>query len=142
VRAGIRHKVPEIPFRIDGVLYDPGDISRFDGEELAFFVRRRDEMLVMRDRQVWAPVVQSMFVSNLATSLVSGPVVTASSGSTFPTSMHPHYYCPYPGYHDPFDPFGDYCGYPTPPPPPPPPNPNPASYEIRLDTETLWRGTT
>ena len=36
VASGIVHVVPEVPFVLDGIFYDPKDISRFDGQALVF----------------------------------------------------------------------------------------------------------
>jgi hypothetical protein len=36
VARGIVHPAPEIPFMIDGIIYDPRDISRFNGEALVY----------------------------------------------------------------------------------------------------------
>jgi hypothetical protein len=43
--AGTRHPVPEVPFIANGIVYDPKDISRFDGRQL-LYVDSRNGLLV------------------------------------------------------------------------------------------------
>ncbi len=138
LRGTTKRPTPKLPVRVDGTLYDPQDVGRFDDDELAFFVRSRDEIFALRDRAVWGPIIQSMFLTNMATGLVSRPVLAASAGSLSVTDYGPHY-CPYPGYTDPWTPFSS-CPYPPPPPEHPAPIPNPPPYVVRLATEKLWHG--
>lgn len=39
----IVHRRPEMPVLVDGVLYDPADINRFDGQPLHFLVKPNDD---------------------------------------------------------------------------------------------------
>jgi hypothetical protein len=48
VVAAIRHKVPQVPFVMGGIVYDPKDITRFNGREL-LFIDNGDELLVYAD---------------------------------------------------------------------------------------------
>ena len=49
------HRVPELPVRIDGVLYDPKDIGRFDGQPLHFVAvpKKSGHELIGSTGDVW-----------------------------------------------------------------------------------------
>ncbi|MEU3317268.1 hypothetical protein ABZ743_31960 [Streptomyces sp. NPDC006662] len=55
----IKHSVPQVPFVLDGILYDPTDIQRFNGQELHFFTSPgKDHMLAVDDRDVMVDWLQ------------------------------------------------------------------------------------
>ncbi|MFD9123568.1 hypothetical protein [Kitasatospora sp. NPDC059571] len=59
VVANIKHVIPEVPFVLDGTLYDPSDIERFNGQELHFFTSPgKEHMLVVDDRDLMADWLQ------------------------------------------------------------------------------------
>jgi hypothetical protein len=60
--AQIVHKVPKVPFVLNGTLYDPEDVRRFDGRELHFLVKG-DELVAFEDRDVMARAWELMFVA-------------------------------------------------------------------------------
>jgi hypothetical protein len=61
------HRPPKIPFVLNGTLYDPNDIRRFDGSELHFVVGpRADELLAFDDRNVIARIWESTYVMSLS----------------------------------------------------------------------------
>jgi hypothetical protein len=49
LRAKIVHPVPKLPFVLRGTLYDPADISRFDGQELHFVLGRTPDVITAID---------------------------------------------------------------------------------------------
>jgi hypothetical protein len=55
--ASIKHKVPEVPFVVGGVVHDPKDIARFNGRELLFV--DGDELRVYTERDASALLFQS-----------------------------------------------------------------------------------
>jgi hypothetical protein len=76
----IVHQVPQIPFRVDGVLYNPEDIVRFNGKELCFIGNNRSrdpELLVLEDKSVWAPFVR---MTMLTRQVSADPVVMSPEG--------------------------------------------------------------
>jgi hypothetical protein len=59
--------VPSVPILIDGTLYDPQDISRFDGQELHFIATPGgDHLLAISDRAVMSKWWEGTFLSSLA----------------------------------------------------------------------------
>lgn len=60
--ASIVHKVPKVPFVLNGTLYDPEDVRRFDGREL-HFVNVHDELVAFDDRDVIARAWELMYVA-------------------------------------------------------------------------------
>jgi hypothetical protein len=61
--AAIEHPVPEVPFVVDGVWHDPGDIVRYNGQELSYFPQKGGtELLILTDKRLWAPLVQTSFL--------------------------------------------------------------------------------
>ena len=64
----IVHRVPQLPFLLQGTLYDPTDIDRFNGKELHFLsTPGRDHLVVIDDRAVMENLWQLSYVSlNLA----------------------------------------------------------------------------
>jgi hypothetical protein len=47
------HRVPKLPFLLNGTLYEPGDIQRFNGTDLHFCVSpRRDYLVAIDDRNL------------------------------------------------------------------------------------------
>ncbi len=88
----IVHQVPQIPFRVNGVLYDPEDIARFNGKELGFVMNNRSkepELIVLEDKNVWAPFVR---MTMLTRQVLSDPVYKpAESGRSTggPNNLEP-----------------------------------------------------
>ena len=57
-----------MPFVLNGTLYDPKDINRFDGQELHFAVAvSRDHMLAIDDLDVIGRWWQYIYLSSLTT---------------------------------------------------------------------------
>jgi hypothetical protein len=78
-RQDIVHTVPEIPVLIDGVMFDPKDIKRFDGQELHFIATRdRQSMIGITDRAVMGKWWEMTYVTSLTNSASSGPRALAS----------------------------------------------------------------
>jgi hypothetical protein len=76
-----RHGIPTVPFVLDGVVHAPGDISRYDGEELAFFPQLdRGELVVLRDRAMWSPLVQTMHLTSMASANYKVKTETGHAG--------------------------------------------------------------
>jgi hypothetical protein len=66
------HRVPKIPFVLNGTLYDPQDIRRFDGHELHLVASAGGEpILAMDDRAVIARWWELTYLSSYAKSLSS-----------------------------------------------------------------------
>ena len=66
----IEHRAPKIPFVLNGTLYDPEDVCRFNGHELHFVVGSRgNELLVFDDRNVIARVWELTYVASLSGAL-------------------------------------------------------------------------
>jgi hypothetical protein len=56
------HPIPKIPFILNGTLYDPADISRFNGRELHLVQTKGDYMIGIDDRrlvQMWWDLVRA-----------------------------------------------------------------------------------
>jgi hypothetical protein len=63
----IVHQVPKIPFILNGVMYDPQDIVRFNGKELHFIPSANDDyMAVVDNRDVVANWMQNAYLSSVA----------------------------------------------------------------------------
>jgi len=78
-RLDIVHTVPEIPVLIDGVMFDPKDIKRFDGQELHFIAARdRQSMIAIADRAVMGKWWEMTYVTSLTSSASSAPRALAS----------------------------------------------------------------
>jgi len=61
----IVHRVPQLPFLLQGTLYDPADIERFNGKELHFLsTPGRDHLVVIDDRAVMENWWQLSYVSS------------------------------------------------------------------------------
>lgn len=70
--SAIEHRVPKVPFILNGIEYDPRDIRRFDGRALYFIAGSkavpRDSMLVFDDRAIvtnWLQMVHLTKMVNL-----------------------------------------------------------------------------
>jgi hypothetical protein len=87
VVAAIEHPVPEVPFVVDGVWHDPADIVRYNGQELSYIPQKGGtELLILADKRVWAPLVQTALLSRtVANGLVahSHPLGTSIAGQGF-----------------------------------------------------------
>lgn len=60
------HKIPDIPVTIDGTLYDPKDIMRFDGQELHFVpAPDREYMIAISDRTVISKWWEMTYLSSV-----------------------------------------------------------------------------
>ena len=52
---------------MNGVTHDPEDITRYNGEELGFIPQKGGtELLVIREKNIWAPLVRTLPVSHAA----------------------------------------------------------------------------
>lgn len=81
----IEHKVPEVPFRVDRVEYDPKDIVRFNGKELCYISTSRSrgsELLVIEDKNVWSSFLQTNALASLVSSdpSSSDPIYLGAKG--------------------------------------------------------------
>jgi hypothetical protein len=85
LRATIVHPVPQLPFLLRGTLYDPPDITRFDGQELHFISSPdSSHIIAIDDRAAMERWWQFSFVSaNLKTLEAKG------SGTTSTTTWPP-----------------------------------------------------
>jgi len=66
--ATIEHKVPKVPFIVNGIEHDPEDIVRYNGRELCFIVDSRSEpseLVVLEDKAVWSSFLQTIVLANL-----------------------------------------------------------------------------
>lgn len=67
----IEHSVPEVPIVVDGVTYDPQDITRFNGQEIGYIPQNGgSSLLLLTDRSVWAPFVRSAMLARSLASAV------------------------------------------------------------------------
>ena len=65
--ARIEQRVPKIPILINGTMYDPKDIVRFNGHELHFFpAATKTYMLAIEDRSIMARWWEFMYLSSIA----------------------------------------------------------------------------
>ena len=63
VLAKIEQQIPEVPFVVDGVLHDPKDILKYNGQELGFMLQPGGkELLVLADKTVWAPFLKTILL--------------------------------------------------------------------------------
>jgi hypothetical protein len=66
------HRVPKLPFILNGTIYDPQDIRRFDGRELHFIAAAPGEsILAVDDREVMAKWWQLTYLSSKTSGLTS-----------------------------------------------------------------------
>ena len=70
--ASIKHRVPEVPFVANGVVYDPKDITRFDGNEL-LYVDGRDALLVYTDMNATDRLLQTFALTNQVQKAMHSP---------------------------------------------------------------------
>jgi hypothetical protein len=67
VEGSIVHVPPRLPFVVNGTLYDPKDIARFDGRELHFVIglegARAEEILALDDRRELLTLVEAAVVA-------------------------------------------------------------------------------
>jgi hypothetical protein len=67
------HRVPELPFVLNGTNYDPKDIRRFDGRELHFIATAPGEPIVaIDDREIMAKWWQLTYLSSLSSKSTGG----------------------------------------------------------------------
>jgi hypothetical protein len=68
--AKIEHRAPKVPFIVNGTLYDPGEIRRFNGRELHFIIGSASApygaMLGFEDRTVLTSWLQIVYLSKAA----------------------------------------------------------------------------
>ena len=77
------HRVPQVPLMLNGELYDPKDITRFNGRELHFVpAASGDHMLVTDDRALMASWLQLSYLSAVAGA--GGEATGERSGSRRP----------------------------------------------------------
>ena len=67
-RLGTKHKTPLVPFLLNGTLYDPTDIKRFEGVEL-HFIGAGDHLLAIDDWKMMARWWELSFMSSALESL-------------------------------------------------------------------------
>ncbi|WP_158997749.1 hypothetical protein [Streptomyces aureus] len=50
--SAIEHRIPQVPFILNGTMYDPEDVTRFNGQELHFIASpKSDHMFTLDDRK-------------------------------------------------------------------------------------------
>jgi hypothetical protein len=77
----IVQRAPKVPFVLNGVIYDPDDVRRFDGRELHFVVAcGGDYLVVVDDRGVMGPWWQSVYLSSL---IDASPAASQSLNQTW-----------------------------------------------------------
>jgi len=70
----IVQRAPKVPFVLNGVIYDPDDVRRFDGRELHFVVAcGGDYLVVVDDRRVMGQWWQSVYLSALIDAAPAAP---------------------------------------------------------------------
>jgi hypothetical protein len=86
------HQVPRRPFILNGTLYDPEDVRRFDGREL-HFLAKHDELVAFDDRNVMARAWELMFTSGPDISVFGPPAEGpgASQGAPEPFGVPPKF---------------------------------------------------
>ncbi|MGH3365777.1 MAG: hypothetical protein ACRDOY_01055 [Nocardioidaceae bacterium] len=67
--AEIVHRAPMVPFVLNGTLYDPADIKRFDGRELHFVAGDGGQLLAFDDREIIARTWELTFASRMPPNL-------------------------------------------------------------------------
>lgn len=73
-RPGIVHTVPTVPVLIDGVLFDPKDMKRFDGQELHFIAAPdQQSTIAITDRAVMGRWWEMTYVTSLTNSAARAP---------------------------------------------------------------------
>ncbi|SCL22955.1 Beta/Gamma crystallin [Micromonospora rhizosphaerae] len=77
------HRVPRLPVLLRGTLYDPQDITRFDGTELHFVATGRDHILAIDDRAVMENWWQTSYLSSMASS--NNTIMKETTDPTIPT---------------------------------------------------------
>jgi hypothetical protein len=148
----IVHRVPQLPVFVDGVLYDPADINRWDGQPLHFLVRpdSAGSQLEAFTGNQWTSALKTYFqVRHLMTlfDVVPGlqrPLEPLDFPIPFLPPSNPPFNPPPP----PFLPLPGSPGAPHQPPPPPhpppPPPPPPSESQFFSDNnfggDWLWLG--
>jgi len=117
----IVHRLPKVPFVLNGTEYDPKDIRRFNGRELHFIVGsqavRQGALLAFEDRSILTSWLQMIYLNRLSGLDTASALPSESLGGG--RLLEQVYNCP-PG-------FNCYVVFQPPiPPPPPPPAPDPA----------------
>ena len=105
-----RHKAPGLPLLLNGTLYDPCDIKRFDGTAL-HFVPAADHIVAIDDRRVIAEYWRQSFISSaLADSRYGGYGVFPAKFEFPPldTGVPDAPYSPNPGFATPAPTYGRY----------------------------------
>jgi hypothetical protein len=91
----IVQRIPEVPILLDGTMYDPKDLTRFNGQELHFIVPKDKRYLVaIHDHSAVSNWHQSLIIDDLAGHLEGTPYAHSHSGSLHTTSPPSH---PIPG---------------------------------------------
>ena len=72
--SSMAHSVPELPFVLNGTLYDPRDMERFNGRELHFVpAPRRDHILVIDNESVMVRFWQLSYLSAIGAAAQRSP---------------------------------------------------------------------
>jgi hypothetical protein len=95
--SAIVHRVPKVPFILNGTEYDPKDIRRFDGRALHFVAGSRsvarDALLVFDDRTIVTNWVQMISLTKMADfelkDASSGPSQSSGTGILVHGPEHP-----------------------------------------------------
>ena len=144
----IVHRIPEMPVTVDGVLYDPADISRLDGQALHFLVRPDSAgfQLEAFTGTQWTTALKTYFQVRHLMSLFD--LMPASQRSLepldFPIPSVPPPSPPFVPPTPPLIPLPGSPGAPHPPSGPPPPPPPPTESQFFSDNnfggDWLWLG--
>jgi hypothetical protein len=125
VACSIFHAVPEVPFILDGVEYDPKDIQRFNGEALLYIpvvaADKSERLQIFHEEvgEIIAGYYQMRQLVSLINPLFNHPSLPPNNPPGTPPGQSP------PPNWPPLNPPGN-SGQPQPPQPPPPPPPPPA----------------
>ncbi|MCJ0868944.1 hypothetical protein [Streptomyces sp. AP-93] len=88
--SAIVQRIPEVPFVLNGTVYDPEDITRFNGKELHFVASPEgDHMLVLDDRELFASWRQLTFLEQYRHGRCLPPITEPLSSSLFARAAPP-----------------------------------------------------
>jgi hypothetical protein len=83
------HRVPQRPFVLNGTLYDPADIKRFDGQELHLIARAGgDPLLAIDDRDLMERWWQLSYISSMTKPMADEKMLTAEGGGSIGIESH------------------------------------------------------
>jgi hypothetical protein len=143
--AAIVHRSPHMPVLIDGVLHDPKDINRFDGQPLHFVSKTAEDgtpVLQAFTGNQWTTALNTYFqIRDMLSTFDFSPTEPFGPYQPQPIPPLPPYPQPQPPF-TPFPPIGPFSPHPPamPPPPPPPPTESQFFSDINFEGDWLWLG--